>query len=225
MLGGMSLARRETRRYGVLAASLPQLGARQHAVFGLGQLQALGLTTNAVQKRAAAGQLFRIHRGVYALVPGSLLSREGQWMAAVLASGPGAALSHRSATHLHGMRPTSRERIDVIVPSASRRTVAGVDAHRSVTLTDRDLTTVDSIPVTTLARAILDLAAVVDQRAVERVTHRPRRWRAADPGRLRLARREVRSGNRWGAGTTLPLTGVGVTTGAINGSSAPDGRC
>ena len=90
-------------------------------------------------------------------------------MAAVLACGHGAALSHRSAAHLHGLRPTSRERIDVIVPGASARNVAGVEVHRSVTLTNQDVTAVNSIPVTTLARMILDLAAVVDQRAVERV--------------------------------------------------------
>jgi len=90
-------------------------------------------------------------------------------MAAVLAAGPGAALSHRSAAHLYGLRSTSRERIDVIVPSASRRAVPGIDVHRSVTLTDQDVTAVDEIPVTTLARMMLDLAAVVEQRAVERV--------------------------------------------------------
>jgi hypothetical protein len=153
----------------VLATSVPQLGAGQHGVLALGQLQSLGLTTNAVQKRAAAGRLFRIHRGVYGLVPGSLLSREGRWMAAVLASGRCAALSHRSAAHLHGLRETSRERIDVIIPSAFARTVPGVDVHRSATLTDRDVTAIDSIPVTTFARTALDLAAVAKQRAVERV--------------------------------------------------------
>jgi Transcriptional regulator, AbiEi antitoxin len=165
----MLAAGRETSLYGVLAASVPQLGAEQHGVFALGQLEALGLTTNAVQKRAAAGRLFRIHRGVYALVPGSMLTREGHWMAAVLAAGHGAALSHRSAAHLHGLRPTSRERIDVIVPGASARAVPGVDVHRSVTLADQDVTAIDSIPVTTLSRMILDLAAVVERRAVERV--------------------------------------------------------
>jgi predicted transcriptional regulator of viral defense system len=165
----MSSASRETRLYGVLAASVPQLGAGQHGVFALAQLQALGLTTNAVQKRAAASRLFRIHRGVYALVPGSLLSREGRWMAAVLASGRGAALSHRSAAHLHGLRATSRERIDVIVPSGSARTVPGVDVHRSRHLMDDDLTILSSIPVTTFARTARDLAAVVEQRAVKRV--------------------------------------------------------
>ena len=51
----------------MLAAPVPRLGAGQHGVFGLGQLHELGLTASAVQKRAAAGRLFRVHRGVYAL--------------------------------------------------------------------------------------------------------------------------------------------------------------
>jgi hypothetical protein len=165
----MPAAGRETGLYGALAAPLLQLGVGQHGVFALRQLQTLGLTSSAVRKRAATGRLFRIHRGVYALVPQPLLSREARWMAAVLAAGRGAALSHRSAAHLHGLRPTNRGRIDVIVPGASARTVPGVDVHRSVTLAERDVTAIDSIPVTTIARPMLDLAAVVDQRAVERV--------------------------------------------------------
>ena len=90
-------------------------------------------------------------------------------MAAVLACGPSAALSHRSAAHLYGLRPTTRARIDIVVPRSIVRRYDGIEVHRSVTLTDRDVTAIDSIPVTTPARMILDLAAVVEQRAVERV--------------------------------------------------------
>jgi hypothetical protein len=121
-----------------------------------------------VQKRCRSGRLHRVHRAVYALMPRSLLSREGRWLAAVLACGPDAALSHRSAAHLHGLRATSRARVDVIVPGRERRH-AGIDSHRSRNLGDGDLTSVSLIPVTTFARTALDLAAVVDQRAVERV--------------------------------------------------------
>jgi predicted transcriptional regulator of viral defense system len=127
------------------------------------------MTDDGVRKRVRRGRLHRIHRGVYALTPRSLVSREGWWMAAVLARGPRAALSHRSAAHLYGLRPTTRTGIDVVVPRSAIRRYDGVDVHRSVTLTDGDLTIVGSIPVTTVARMILDLAAVVDQRAVERV--------------------------------------------------------
>jgi Protein of unknown function (DUF559) len=136
-------------------------------VAALWQLVPLGVPSRAVQKRVQAGRLYRIYRGVYGLVPGSALSREGRWMAAVLACGPHAALSHRSAAYLHALRPTSRERIDVVIPGRSGRTARGVEVHHSLTLVDRDVTVVDAIPVTTVARTMLDLAAVVDQRAVE----------------------------------------------------------
>jgi len=159
----------QTRLYGLLYRSLEEQVARQHGVFALWQARTMGLTENAVQKRFRAGRLHRLYRGVYAPVPRALLSREGRWLAAVLACGPGAALSHRSAAYLHGLRATSREGIDVIVPDGRERRYAGIDAHRSRNLTEGDLTILRSIPVTTFARTALDLAAVVEQRAVERV--------------------------------------------------------
>jgi hypothetical protein len=145
------------------------LATRQHGVFAVWQLPSIGLTENAVRKRCRAGRLARVYRGVYALMPASLLSREGRWLAAVLACGPEAALSHRSAAHLHALRATSRHGVDVIVPRGRERRYAGIDVHQSTHLTPGDLTTVSSIPVTTVARMILDLAAVVEQRAIERV--------------------------------------------------------
>jgi predicted transcriptional regulator of viral defense system len=159
----------QTRRYGLLDRPLVALAARQHGVFALWQVRSIGLTENAVQKRSRAGRLYRLYRGVYSLMPGSLLSRDGRWLAAVLACGPGAALSHRSAAHLHELRATSREGVDVIVPRDRERRYAGIDAHQSTHLTAGDLTIVRAIPVTTVARMMLDIAAVVEQRAVERV--------------------------------------------------------
>jgi Transcriptional regulator, AbiEi antitoxin/Protein of unknown function (DUF559) len=158
-----------TGLYGLFDRSLVELAARQHGVFALWQVRSIGLTENAVQKRSRAGRLYRLYRGVYALMPGSLLSREGRWLAAVLACGPGASLSHRSAAHLYELRATSRMGVDVIVPRGRERRYVGIDVHQSTHLTADDLRVVQSIPVTTLARMMLDLAAVVEQRAVERV--------------------------------------------------------
>jgi hypothetical protein len=141
---------------------------RQAGVAGLAQLVALGLGGTAVRKRAQAGRLHRLYRAVYALTPPSLLSLKGRYLAAVLACGPGAALSHRSAADLHGLRRTDRAPIDVIVPGRTARRHDGIDLHRSTTLTAADITTVDAIPTTTVARTALDLAAVVRRRAVER---------------------------------------------------------
>ena len=89
-------------------------------------------------------------------------------MAAVLACGEGAVLSHRSAADLHELRATSRERIDVTVRGSYPRRVKGVQTHRSITLTPHDVTTVDGIPCTTVARTLLDLAGVVGRRPLER---------------------------------------------------------
>src|SRR5687768_13313065 len=75
---------------------LARLAERQHNLVSLTQLRAVGLGRAAVAKRAATGRLRRIHQGVYAVGHGRL-SREGHWMAAVLAYGRSARLSHRSA--------------------------------------------------------------------------------------------------------------------------------
>src|SRR5262249_14534509 len=89
-------------------------------------------------------------------------------MAAVLACGGGAVLSHRSAADLHELRATDRSKIDVTVPAEHKRIVRRVDVHRSRTLTADDITTVDGIPCTTVARTLLRLAAVVNRPSLER---------------------------------------------------------
>jgi Transcriptional regulator, AbiEi antitoxin/Protein of unknown function (DUF559) len=144
-----------------------RLAERQHGVVSLHQLQLFGLSPRAVRSRVKGGRLARIHRGVYAVGHGRL-TREGRWMAAVLACGPTAVLSHRSAAALWGIRRTSRARIDVCVASPSARPRAGIDVHRSTTLHPHDVTKVDGIPCTTIARTLLDLADVLDRRGVEK---------------------------------------------------------
>ena len=157
---------RETGSGVPLDAKLAQLAASQHGVFSLLQLVGIGLTASGVRKRVAAGRLHRVHRAVYVLVPAQLLSFKGRYMAAVLTCGPGAALSHRSAADLLGLRATARARIDVT--ALSHRCVDGVDVHRSTTLLPSDVTEVDGIPCTTIARTLLDLAGVVPMAQLER---------------------------------------------------------
>jgi Protein of unknown function (DUF559) len=89
-------------------------------------------------------------------------------MAAVLACGPGAALSHRSAAALHELRATERARIDVTVPGRGSREHSGIYVHRSKTLTPEDTTEVNRIACTTVARTQLDLAEAINHRALER---------------------------------------------------------
>ncbi len=145
------------------------LAARQHGVMSLTQLRSLGLGVSGVSKRVATGRLHRVHRGVYALAPPTLLTGRGRWLAAVFACGPTAALASRSAAALHELRATERSGIDVIVPGRRTRCHAGIDAHTSTTLqAGADVTVVDAIPCTTIARTLLDLAAVVAVPALER---------------------------------------------------------
>ena len=145
-----------------------RLAERQHGVVAARQLAAIGLSRNAVSARAQAGRLHRVHRGVYA-VGHPVLTVNGRRMAAVLAAGPGAALSHASAAALWEIRPTSATRIDVSVRSAAGRARRpGLRIHRAARLRRDEITVQQGITVTTVARTLLDLAATSSPRALER---------------------------------------------------------
>jgi very-short-patch-repair endonuclease len=148
-----------TRAERILSARL----ARQHGAVARWQLLP-DVAASMIDRWVRRGRLLRRYRGVYVASPA--LTSKGVWMAAVLACGPAAKLSHRSAGAAWAMRQTSRTAIDVTAPSGGRG-VAGIDAHRS-TLHPKDVTTLDGIPITTVARTALDLAEVVPQRHVER---------------------------------------------------------
>jgi hypothetical protein len=151
-----------------LDQALAELARRQHLVFSLDQLRELGLASSGVRSRVAASRLHRIHHTVYSLVPKEHLKREGLYMAAVLACGAGAVLSHRSAAVLHELRDWGATRIEVTVPRRSARAHPGVAVHRSTTLTERDITVINNIPCTSVARTLFDMAEVVTHRQLER---------------------------------------------------------
>ena len=88
-------------------------------------------------------------------------------MAAVLACGPGAVLSHRSALELHGAAKPSRRLPSVTAP-AIRRKRPRIEVHTSTTLTAEDVTTVDAIPCTSVARTLLDFAEIARPRDLAR---------------------------------------------------------
>ncbi len=171
----MAEAGRESSRYvrkldqPPVDEALARLAAAQEGVFTIEQIADCGLSASGVWKRRQNGRLHLVHARVYSLAPPSLLSREGRWLAAVLACGPGAVLSHRSAAALHGLRPTERSGIDVTIPHRSSRQHHGVDIHRSITLTAKDVTIVRNIPCTTIARTTLDIAEVIRPRQLERM--------------------------------------------------------
>jgi len=110
-----------------------------------------------MERRLASGHLVRLHRGVYA-VGHAQLRPEGRWLAAVLAAGPGAALSHRSAAALHGIRESGGT---IDVTTTRRVTVRCVVIHRTTRLDAEDVTTRRGVPTTTLARTLVDLAKIL----------------------------------------------------------------
>ena len=168
----------------------------QQGVFGLDQLQALGMAPPTVRARVAAGRLHRIHHTVYSLVPKELLKRDGLYMAAVLACRPDGVLSHRSAAALLELRDWGYTKIEVTVPRRSARRHDGIKVHRSTTLTAEDVTVVNNIPCTTVARTLLDLAGVVTQRQLERSFDQAEIAKAFDLTAIedQLARNPTRAG-------------------------------
>jgi hypothetical protein len=189
-----------------------RLAAAQHGVVSRAQLEAAGVARGAIERRLALGRLHRVHRGVYA-VGHPLLSRAGRWMAAVLACGPGAVLSHQSAAALWGIRPARHVPIEVTCRSrAGRRPRKGIIVHRTRRLAAGEVTRREAIPVTTPARTLLDLAEVVPRRALERAIDEAERLRLFD---LRAVRAVLHSnGGRRGAallGSVLEEHHIGST--------------
>lgn len=140
---------------------------QQHGLITLEQLEAQGLTVQAVHERLLSGRLHRIHQRVYSLTPG-VLTQRARFMAAVLACGPGAVLSHRSAAYLWGLVDEWEGPIDVTAPNRRGRSPDGVAAHRDGSLQPIDKITLHGVPCTSLARTLLDYAGVAPEWEVRR---------------------------------------------------------
>jgi very-short-patch-repair endonuclease len=144
--------------------AVADLAKRQHGVVARSQVVGLGVAGNTVDRWVRSGRLHRLVPGVYA-VGHTAITRRGRWMAAVLASGDGAVLSHRSATALFGIWGSGAGEIHVTVPRKSRSTRS---IHRHFSKLPRDERgTVDGIPTTSAARAVLDLAVEGGEAAAE----------------------------------------------------------
>jgi hypothetical protein len=143
----------------------------QYGVVTRAQLLDAGVSDDAVDGRVRARRLRRVHRGVYAVGHGRL-TVEGRWMAAVLAGGTGAVLSHGSAAAAWDLRRTPIGAIDVTVPTrAGRGQRAGLKIHRC-RLSAGDVAEVDGVPVTSVARTIIDLSRTLKGRPLEHVIDR-----------------------------------------------------
>jgi very-short-patch-repair endonuclease len=145
---------------------------RQHGAITTAQLRAAGLTDEAIRHRVERGWLRRVHRGVY--LCGALETQWSRAMAAVLAYGEGALLSHHPAAVLCGLHRGPVQAIHVTVAGRDVRDRDGIHAHSTSYLDPADATRRDGIPVTSPARVLLDIATTVTHTELERATNEAR---------------------------------------------------
>jgi very-short-patch-repair endonuclease len=161
--------------------AIARIAEDQHGIVTTAQLIGVGLTKSAISKRARVGRLHRIHRGVYA-VGHRAPKEETRWMAAVLACGPGAALSHGAAAVHWGLLRPLEGLVDVTVPTQNgRKRQQGIRVHRCAALSEAPWSTSgslkrlktwstvrDRIPVTTVARTLVDIRVTLAPYLVRR---------------------------------------------------------
>jgi hypothetical protein len=144
-----------------------ELAARQHGVVSREQLRRCGLSDRQITRATALSRLHAVHRGVFA-VGHDRLSASGRRAAAVLACGPGVALGYRTAAAHWNLRSVSGPTIEIVVPRSSRPRHRNVRVHCHAQLHPDELAMHDGIRVTTVARTLLDLAAVLPATALRR---------------------------------------------------------
>lgn len=156
----------ETATMQAFEHAVATLAPRQHGVVTRGQLLAAGVRGGQVDRRLEAGRLRAIHRGVY--VTGPVVAPRAREMAACLACGPSAVVSHASAAALWRLLPaTTSAPVDITIRQGYHKR-PGIRIHRVRLLRSDETTTLDGIPLTTAARTLYDLAGSVDGRALER---------------------------------------------------------
>jgi very-short-patch-repair endonuclease len=171
------------------------LADRQYGVVTREQLLTAGLGRGAIARAVEAGRLRPVFRGVYA-VGHVALRREAWWMAALLACGPGAALSHRTAATLWGLRTDAPLPVDVTTSTAHGRKHARITTHRK-RLHPVDALIIDGLRVTSPSRTLVDLAATLSGRALRELVERAQDLRRFDPHDIEATM--ARSGRRPGA--------------------------
>lgn len=154
---------------------IAELATCQHGLVTRGQLVEAGLSDRAVDRRVEAKRLRAVHRGVYLVGP--LEPPRAREMAAVLACGTPAAVSHASAAWLWEAvaRPSDASPVDVRVPGHVRIRRPGIRAHRTMPFDPAEVTTVGGIPLTTPGRTLVDLARDLSARELERAVARVER--------------------------------------------------
>jgi very-short-patch-repair endonuclease len=147
---------------------LARIASAGHGVVTAAQLLSAGVTRREIEGRVRRGGLIRVHRGVYR-VGHRAPSIEATYLAAVLAAGEGALLSGRAAAHLLGLLRGTAPAPEVI--TRTERRITGIKTHRARSLNARDATTAHGIPVTTVPRTLVDIAAELSTEELARACH------------------------------------------------------
>jgi very-short-patch-repair endonuclease len=186
------------------------LAEKQQGLVTRAQLLEAGMTPDTVRARTKARRLRPIQRGVYLVGPP--VAPYLKEMAAVLACGEGAVVSHRSAAALWELlpHPGPSASVDILVPMPDRGRRPGIRAHHTSRLQESEVTTWNRIPVTTPARTVLDLAGELRMQELERVVAKTERESLAAPGELSsLVARHPRR------------PGVGILRALLSGDASP----
>jgi very-short-patch-repair endonuclease/predicted transcriptional regulator of viral defense system len=153
----------------------------QQGVVTRGQLREAGLSDGAIHRWERSGRIRRVFRSVYS-VGGTAIGERGRIQAAVLASGRGSVVSHRSAAFLLGIGERSPRVIDVIPPRQGGRKVDGIRFHNVTAPSRHELVRVQGIACTSVARTVVDLAGTYGESGLRETFER-----AAAAGKLDLA--------------------------------------
>ena len=164
---------------GPFDALIAELASLQHGVVAIWQLLELGLGRKAIDYGVRSGRFHRLYRGVYA-VGHTALSLEGRLLAAVYSAGCNAVLSHRSAAMLWGLLRDSSPMIHITTPDRGRTSKNRVRVHRVRSLRAADVAVVDNIPVTSVARTLIDLARTESPRQLRYALDQAERLRLLD---------------------------------------------
>lgn len=163
-----------------------ELARRQHGVLARSQLLDLGFTKSGIEHRLRAGRLHPLRTGVYA-VGRPQITRNGRWMAAVLACGEEAMLSHRSAAALWGFGEEHPDYIEISARRHHKVRRIGLRVHDRAGLWNRDVAAHRGIPVTSPVRTFLDLATVTGPKTIERAINDADKLDVIDADSLRRA--------------------------------------
>ena len=180
--------------------------ARQHGCIRSGQLAECGLDRSAVARRVRKGWLHRVHVGVYA-VGYPVVTLHARFMAAVLAGGAGACLSHWASCALAGLVRWNGGLIDVTVGGDGHRCRRGLRFHRSRSIAPRDITDRHGIPTTTAARALLEIAPQLSDERLKRAVRQSQAEKLASVEELEEVLRRA-NGHR-GAGRVRAIIAGG----------------